>query len=270
MFIADWDESNAFCNIPRRGAPRLLDGIAPGLAGWCQSFYGALGVRVVTPFGLTDPYPLLQGGGQGDSMGVGLHLAVGIIRTNFHSGILQAGLHPADMTTGTLPISDICFPAPHDPSTFLPELVYSDDRRFFSRSSAGLAHLLDVACHACWAAGGSVNFQKLKVYAVGLSGGKLKYLTGELTGTHGSLSFSSDSLSFLGIPLVDCAQGPPLAFPYSILLWCGQLCIICSICMGVCDDSLLPLGWCSVCGAVMAPLPAPLKMAKMTTHYLRR
>lgn len=206
MFVADWDESNAFCNIPRRGAPGILDGIAPGLATWCQNFYSSLGVRVVTPFGLTDPYPLLQGGGQGDSMGVGLHLAVGIVRTNFHLGVLKAGLRPEDLTAGGPPITEICFTAPHDPGLFVPELVYSDDRRFLSRSATGLSHLLDIACRACWAAGGSINFQKLKVFAFQMSGNRVHRLSGELFGTFGTLPFSDDPLFFLGIPLLESGQ----------------------------------------------------------------
>lgn len=98
--IADWDESNAFCNIPRRELPELLDELCPTFASWIQRFYDALSVYVVTPHGLTEPYRLLHGGGQGDSGGVGTYLAVGIQRTNFHEGILRLGVYPRDLRPG--------------------------------------------------------------------------------------------------------------------------------------------------------------------------
>ena len=77
--VADWDESNAFCNIPRRDLPALVDDMCPTFAGWASRFYNAMKVYVVTPYGLTALYRLLHGGDQGDSGRVGTYLAVGVV-----------------------------------------------------------------------------------------------------------------------------------------------------------------------------------------------
>ena len=55
--IADWDESNAYCNIPRQDLPVLLAPLSPGLPPWLQRFYSALSVYVVT-FGHQPSIPL--------------------------------------------------------------------------------------------------------------------------------------------------------------------------------------------------------------------
>ena len=112
--IADWDESNAYCNIPRQDLPTLFAPLCPTLASWLQRFYSALSVYVVTPHGLTHPCSLLHGGGQGDSGGVGAYMAVGIMRTRFHRGVLLHSLHPRDLSHGAAPASSICFAAPFD------------------------------------------------------------------------------------------------------------------------------------------------------------
>ena len=77
LFVADWDESDAFCNVPREDTSALLGDIAPRLGTWLQRFYGNLRIRTATPHGLTDPFRMAHGGGQGDSGGVGAYLAVG-------------------------------------------------------------------------------------------------------------------------------------------------------------------------------------------------
>ena len=66
-----WDESNAFCNIPQEDAPALLAGIAPTFSRWLQKFYNPMWIRSCTPYGMTNPFPMVHGGGQGDSGGVG-------------------------------------------------------------------------------------------------------------------------------------------------------------------------------------------------------
>ena len=202
VHIADWDETSAFCNVPRGCCGTLLGPDAPGLDAWLPSFYDQLRVQVVTPHGLTDSYQLRHGGAQGDSMGVGTHEAVGTRRTEFPLGVLRAGLFPSDLTSGAPNLHAVCFPAPHDSTTYIPELVYSDDRRFFSRTAAGLAHILDIACHGCWASGGAVNFSKLKVFHIRRRGTKLQYITGTLSSMQGDLPFEPKGLAFVGIPLL--------------------------------------------------------------------
>ena len=139
VFIGDWDESNAFCNIPRESCDELMGDDTPGLGEWLRQFYDALEVYVMTPFGMTDAYRMRHGGAQGDSMGVGTHGAVGIRRTEFHLGVLRQGYFPEDLSSGAPAMSSICLYAPYDSSIPVPEVVYSDDRRFFARTAAGLA-----------------------------------------------------------------------------------------------------------------------------------
>lgn len=112
VYIADWDEANAFCNIPRESCGALLGEAAPGLGDWLHRFYDSLMVYVMTPFGPTDAYPLLHGGAQGDSMGVGTHEAVGIRRTEFHLGVLRGGLSPEDLAGGGPSLANTCLFAP--------------------------------------------------------------------------------------------------------------------------------------------------------------
>ena len=202
VHIADWDEENAFCNVPRHAARDVVGEEGPGLAAWLQQFYGALQVFLVTPFGLAGPYQLQHGGAQGDSMGVGWYLFVGKRRTEFHRGILAARVHPADLSSGGPPPHTLCFSAPSDNSLLIPELSYSDDRRFLARTADGLAHLLEIAAHGCWAAGGVVNGAKLQIFRVGRQGGRLTYLEGHVDTLLGPLDYQRGGLALCKIPLL--------------------------------------------------------------------
>ena len=70
--LLDWDESNAYCNIPREDLPVALAGISPPLGRWAVEFNRHFQVRVVTARGLTSPSGMTHGCGQGDSGGVGV------------------------------------------------------------------------------------------------------------------------------------------------------------------------------------------------------
>ena len=135
-------------------------------------------------------------------MGVGTHEAVGIRRTEFHVGVLRAGLFPSDLSSGAPPLHSICFTAPYNPAAHIPEIVYSDDRRFFAKTAPGLAHILDIACHGCWASGGAVNFNKLKVFHIRRQEGRLQYVSGTLPSMQGELPLAKGGLAFVGIPLL--------------------------------------------------------------------
>ena len=211
--IADWDESNAYCNIPRCDLPALLDDTCPTLAPWLQRFYDAFQVYVVTPHGLTTPYRMAHGGGQGDSAGVGSYLAVNIQRTHFHQGVLRLGAQPRDLLPGAPPADALCYTAPHDPSTLIPEVCYSDDRRLFGRSDAALAHLLDITCHGCWKAGAAVNPTKLQTFKLRLQHGRLTYLPGNVPCQVNPLQHRRGGLALAGVPLVMGASVAPLLQP---------------------------------------------------------
>ena len=62
--LLDWDESNAYCNIPHEDLPVALAGISPSLGLWAAEFYRQFQVRVVTARGLTSPYGMIHGCGQ--------------------------------------------------------------------------------------------------------------------------------------------------------------------------------------------------------------
>ena len=99
VWVVDWDESNAFCNVPREGLQRLLESHpAVDCGEWLARFYASLDVYVVTSFGLVGHYALLHGGAQGDSMGVGPYTLMGVFRTRANRTLAVFGLHPP---TGT-------------------------------------------------------------------------------------------------------------------------------------------------------------------------
>jgi hypothetical protein len=202
VHIADWDEENAFCNVPRGAAAVVAGTDAPELAPWLQQFYGAMDVYVVTPHGLAGPYHLQHGGAQGDSMGVGWYLYVGMRRTEYHRGVLTARLHPSAERGGGPPPGDICFCAPYDRAALVPEVGYSDDRRFFSKSPDGLAHLLEVAAHGCWSAGGVVNGSKLQIFSIKRVGARMVYCPGHIDTVLGPLDCQSAGLALCKIPML--------------------------------------------------------------------
>ena len=61
--ILDWDESNAYCNIPRQDLELALQDYCSALGVWAVAFYAKLLVRVVTARGLTATYLLAHGCG---------------------------------------------------------------------------------------------------------------------------------------------------------------------------------------------------------------
>lgn len=200
--VIDWDESNAFCNVPRDDVGAVTGDWCHGAADWLRSFYDSLQVRVVTPHGLTDPYPLRHGGAQGDPGGVGCYEIVGILRTNFQLGVAAAGLDPRDLSPGAPVLSSYCLRLPHPPRAPLLDLHYSDDRRMFAHTDVGIAHVLSIACHVCWAAGGSVNPSKLKAYKVRRLGDRLCHPGGVLRTVLEPIPYSTHGLHLTGIPLV--------------------------------------------------------------------
>ena len=127
---------------------------------------------------------------------------MGCQRSRFHLGVLLAGLHPRDLTPGAPPADSVCFRSPSPPFDLRPELCYSDDRRLFARSADGLAHLLSVVCHGCWAAGGSVNGDKLLAFRIGLRSGRMVYVAGSCDTVVGTVRFSKGGLQLAWVPLL--------------------------------------------------------------------
>jgi hypothetical protein len=202
VYLADWDESDAFCNIPREDTPALLDDIAPRLGNWLQRYYGRLHIRTVTPHGLTDPFPMAHGGGQGDSGGVGAYLAVGIQRTRCHRGVILRHLDPRCPAVRLDSTPEPVLRCPFDPQRVLLEIAYSDDRRPMAQTGRGLEALLNAMTHACWAAGGTVNTAKLQAFHVVMREGRLQYAPGAVRPAVGNIPLRRGGLSLAGIPLV--------------------------------------------------------------------
>jgi hypothetical protein len=202
VLLADWDESDAFCNIPREDTSDLLADIAPHLGTWLQRYYGRLRIRTATPHGLTDPYPMVHGGGQGDSGGVGAYLAVGIQRTRCHRGVVSQHRDPRDPARRSVDPPGEYPAAPHDPARPVLEVVYSDDRRPLALTARSLEQLLNAMCHACWAAGGSVNASKLQAFHLVLRDGRLRYEAGAVHPLTGRIPFKRGGLLLAGVPLV--------------------------------------------------------------------
>ena len=203
LYAADWDEANAFCNGQHLGSDRAV--IAPPplrLESWISAFYGALQVYLATPWGLVGPYKILHGGVQGDSMGVGSFVILGIGRTKFNGAVFESGRHPEDLRQGADSPTDTFFSHPAHPSVLLPELVFSDDRKGLCRASVGVARFFLVNLQSCSATGGSANLDKAKTYHLRLKDRRLEYVKGTTVTTLGDIKNSTDSLCMIGIPLV--------------------------------------------------------------------
>lgn len=134
-------------------------------------------------------------------MGVGYYELMGIRRTEFHRGLILNSLSPEDLSESPA-WAEACFHAPFDHSILVPEVGYSDDRRFFAPSDEGLCRLLDVACHGCWAGGGTVNGAKLKVFKVSRVNGVLRLVHGTVDSPVGPLEYARTGLSLVGVPLL--------------------------------------------------------------------
>ena len=199
--VLDWDESNAYCNIPRQDLEAALGSWCPGLGLWALHFYVTFLIRIATARGLTAVYLMQHGCGQGDSGGVGVYTALGILRTAFHRGVLRGGLWPRDLTGGALCLNDVGLPLPM--GGMLTEIAFSDDRRLFSSTKQGLARLVGAVAHGCWASGGCANADKLLLFRVQLCGSRMVYGvdTPVLTDL-GPLPVGKRGLRLTGVPLV--------------------------------------------------------------------
>jgi hypothetical protein len=137
-----------------------------------------------TPYGLTEPYFPLQGGLQGDSMGVDAYLLVHMARSQALRARLLGLEHPVLK------------------GEFIPEIIFSDDGRLFSLSAEGLGATLDESAELANLAGASVNISKLKVYCIELKGGSLRYGKHTVPCSLGALETDLSCLRMVGIPCV--------------------------------------------------------------------
>ena len=188
IFIAEWDESNAFCKIPRESCENLLGEDTPGLATWFHRFYDALKAYVLTPFGLSDASHLWHGVAQGGS-GRTQQWASAMPRSTWGFSARASA-------------SKTCFYAPYVPTLPVPQVVYSADCRFFAWTAVGLSRMLDIACHGCMAQQGAVNFAKLQVFSIRQHGDRLLYHAGSFDSMQGTLPFERCGLPFVSIPLL--------------------------------------------------------------------
>lgn len=62
--------------------------------------------------------------------------------------------------------------------------------------------LLDIATQGCWAGGGSANTKKLLLFLISRLGSLLRYNTGEVHTSHGTIPLQTSCLQFAGIPIV--------------------------------------------------------------------
>ena len=133
--MIDWDEESAFNNVPREDVAALPLGPCNPFAEWARDHYQRFNIRVTTPYGVSESFPMLHGGAQGDSGGVGLYTLISTVRTLAHRRIWDRQLDPQQLT----PLADppqLCH-QPAAPAAHLCEMVYSDDRRLFAASAAG-------------------------------------------------------------------------------------------------------------------------------------
>ena len=142
--MIDWDEASAFNNIPREDIATLPLGPFRHFAAWAVKHYGSLGIRVSTPHGVSDEFPMLHGGAQGDSGGVGLFTLVAALRTRAHREIWRRRIDPVTMHALPTGMEPRLCSSPAHPS--IGEVAYSDDRRIFAASAAGAVLELHRSC----------------------------------------------------------------------------------------------------------------------------
>ena len=201
LWVFDWDESNAFCNVQRESLQQVCpDGIR--VDPWYQSFYGRLSIYVQSPYGLVGPYRMLHGGAQGDSMGVGGFKELGSVRSRANAAIVANALRPETGGPGGPDPADWCPVHPACAAEYVPEVSSSDDRRIFAYTDAGAAYVLRVSQKTCLAGGGAINRSKLKGYLLVDKGGALGYAAGQLSTVLGVIKTDSADLAMVKIPVV--------------------------------------------------------------------
>ena len=201
LWVFDWDESNAFCNVQRESLQQVCpDGIR--VDPWYQSFYGRLSIYVQSPYGLVGPYRMLHGGAQGDSMGVGGFKELGSVRSRANAAIVANALRPETGGPGGPDPADWCPVHPACAAEYVPEVSSSDDRRIFAYTDAGAAHVLRVSQKTCLAGGGAINRSKLKGYLLVDKGGALGYAASQLSTVLGVIKTDSADLAMVKIPVV--------------------------------------------------------------------
>ena len=201
LWVVDWDESNAFSNVHRGGLQEMCpDDIA--LDPLYQSFYDRLAVYVQTPFGLVGPYRMLHGGAQGDSMGVGGFKELGPIRSRANAAMVPRALRPESGLPGGPDPVEWCPAHPAEPSEYVPEVSFSDDRRIFAYSDEGICHALRVSQKTCLAGGGDVNRAKLQAFCPTLREGAIQYNKGTIETAMGALQVCTSDLAMVKVPIV--------------------------------------------------------------------
>ena len=182
LLVTDWDESNAFCNVNRSALNQCLHKYPTlDIAPWIDWFFSSFKVFLQTPFGLAEYYKLLQGGTQGDSMGVGAYILIRVLRSRALRGQVSGLPHPGIQ------------------GEEVQEVIFSDDGRIFGKDEVHMRELLDASISIAARSGASVNLDKLKVFKITLKDGKLVCVKGSLDTSIGSLSFALQGLKIVGI-----------------------------------------------------------------------
>ena len=183
VYVADWDESNSFCNLCRTDSPALLANYPNLNCGDCGS-NDFIHPSTCTSRHLSEPYRMLQGAAQGDSMGFGAYMLLRILRDKALRTTVSGPPHP-------------CLTSEEGP-----EVVFADDSRQFGRSAAELGTIVNAAATLANESGASVHPDKLRAYCINLSAGKLVYRADTVYTDIGPLVTHHSGLRVVGIPCV--------------------------------------------------------------------
>ena len=183
VHVADWDESNSFCNLCRTDSPALLANYPNLNCGDCGS-NDFIHPSTCTSRHLSEPYRMLQGAAQGDSMGFGAYMLLRILRAKALRTTVSGPPHP-------------CLTSEEGP-----EVVFADDSRQFGRSAAELGTIVNAAATLANESGASVHPDKLRAYCINLSAGKLVYRADTVYTNIGPLVTHHSGLRVVGIPCV--------------------------------------------------------------------
>ena len=202
LFSVDWDEKNAFCNVagPRHDA--LTRHPTLRVERWTRSAFENMSVFVVSPLGSPGPFQMRHGGPQGSSKGMGIFNNMGIVRTWYNSAVWSHGMQSEWLSPGSYE-SQALFPClPWREDHEIAGKCYSDDKRGFTLSQAGLSYFLLTEGHNCWSVGGSVNFAKLQLFKFSIQKAKLVLKAGKVDTVFGNFEFCKKEFAMTRIPML--------------------------------------------------------------------
>ena len=149
VWLADWDQSNAFSGVNREKL-KCLDASLPrpsGLGEWADAFYGNLAIRPLTRLGPAPHFRMETGIGAGGPAGPPAFTVTTVPQSLYIEAVAPPDVVRAGVEYVPLHVVD-----------------FSDDRKFTALSEARLSQQLNAALVACEAFDGAPQPTKIHAY----------------------------------------------------------------------------------------------------------